>query len=360
MRKLKIRAHGMFGATHSWSYTVRSLMYEFYKMGHDLYITSTDGYGFAQKEMSQFFDKEVDNADIDLCYTLPRNFKKWFNPTSKLKMAIFNWESTSLPKEWLSSISDVDYILPSSTCVRDIFIQNGWPESKLITLPLGVDWDKYESAAPMEIPGLNKFVFLNVSIPHYRKNIDLILDSYYSAFSSQDDVSLIIKSSFDKPRNKFECDLSQIINSVAKQYPEKSLPKVHLVIDKLSNIESLYKATNCLVSASSFEGFGLPMLEGMAAGLQVISPRCSGQMDFLNDENSFLVDVTKIKAGEKYQYWRADESSYTYFPSKTDLIKKMKSVYSGERKNININLKKEFSWKNSANKIINIYENISK
>jgi hypothetical protein len=72
------------------------------------------------------------------------------------------------------------------------------------------------------------------------------------------------------------------------------------------------------------------------------------------------VDVTKIKAGEKYQYWRADESSYTYFPSKTDLIKKMKSVYSGERKNININLKKEFSWKNSANKIINIYENISK
>jgi glycosyltransferase involved in cell wall biosynthesis len=360
MRKLKIRAHGMFGATHSWSYTVRSLMYEFYKMGHDLYITSTDGYGFAQKEMSHFFDKDTDHADIDLCYTLPRNFKQWFNKSSRLKLGIFNWESTTLPKEWLSSINDVDFILPSSSCVRDIFIQNGWPESKLITLPLGVDWDKFGSADPMEISGLNKFVFLNISIPHYRKNIDLVLDSYYSAFSSQDDVSLIIKSSFDKPKNRFECDLSQLINSVSRNYIGKSLPKVHIVIDKMNNIESLYKRADCLVSASSFEGFGLPMLEGFAAGIQVIAPRCSGQMDFLSEDNSFLVDVQKIKAGEKYQYWRADESSQTYLPSKSSLINNMKSVYSGSKKNINLNLKEEFSWKNSANKIINIYENLSK
>jgi glycosyltransferase involved in cell wall biosynthesis len=360
MRKLKIRSHGMFGATHSWSYTVRSLMYEFYKMGHELYITSTDGYGFAPKEMSQFFNRDTDQADIDLCYTLPRNFKQWFNKNSKLKLGIFNWESTSLPKEWISSINDVDFILPSSSCVRDIFIHNGWSESKLITLPLGVDWEKFESASPMEISGLNKFVFLNVSIPHYRKNIDLILDAYYSSFSAKDDVSLIIKSSFDKPKNKFECDLSQLINSVAKNHSEKSLPKVHLVIDKLNNIESLYKRADCLVSASSFEGFGLPMLEGFAAGLQVIAPRCSGQLDFLTDENSFLVDVQKIKAGEKYQYWRADESSYTYLPSNSSLIKNMKSVFSGKQKSINLKLKEEFSWKNSANKIINIYENFSK
>jgi len=360
MRKLKIRSYGMFGATHSWSYTVRSIMYEFYKMGHDLYINSTDGYNFAPKELSSFYNKDTDSADIDICYTLPRNFKKWFNPNSKLKLGIFNWESTSMPPEWRNFVDDADIILPSSSCVRDIFIENGWPESKLITVPLGVDWSKFDSANPMEISGLNNFVFLNVSIPHHRKNIDLILDAYYSVFSQQDDVSLIIKSSFDRPRNKFECDLSQVISSVSKKHPGKALPKVHLVIDKLNNIESLYKRADCLVSASSFEGFGLPMLEGFAAGLQVIAPRCSGQLDFLTDENSFLVDVQKIKAGEKYQYWRADESSYTYLPAKLSLMQKMKDVYLGDRKNININIKENFSWENSANKIINIYENISK
>jgi len=360
MRKLKIRSHGMFGATHSWSYTVRSLMYEFYKMGHDLYITSTDGYGFAPKELSSFFDRETNEADIDLCYTLPRNFKRWFNPNSKLKLAIFNWESTSIPPEWSSCVNDADFILPSSSCVRQVFIDNKWPKEKLITIPLGVDWEKYASADPINIPGLNKFVFLNISIPHYRKNIDLLLDSYYSTFSSNDDVSLIIKSSFDKPKNKFECDLSEVVNSVAKIHRSKSLPKVHIVIDKMNNIESLYKRADCLISSSSFEGFGLPMLEALAAGIQVIAPRCSGQLDFLSDQNSFLINTTRIKAGHKYQYWRPDESSFTYLPEKEDLINKMLAVKSGEVKSIDYFLKDSFSWKNSANKIINIYENFSK
>lgn len=360
MRKLKIRAHGMFGATHSWSYTVRSIMLEFHKMGHELYITSTDGYGFAPKELSNSFGKETDEADIDLCYTLPKNFKQWFNPKSRLKLAIFNWESTSLPKEWAASVEHADFVLPSSNCVRDVFISNGWPERKIITVPLGVDWDRFSSAHPMEISGLNKFTFLNVSIPHYRKNIDLILDSYYSAFSESDDVSLIIKSSFDRPKNKFECDLSKIIEEVGKKHKNKILPKVHLVIDKLKNIEELYKRSDCVISASSFEGFGLPMLEGFAAGKQIIAPRCSGQMDFLNDENSFLVDVERIKAGEKYQYWRADDSSMTYLPRKESIIESMLSVYNGKRKYPVDSLREEFSWTNSANKIINIYENFSK
>ena len=360
MRKLKIRSHGMFGATHSWSYTVRSLMYEFYKMGHELYITSTDGYGFAPKELSQFFEKETNEADIDICYTLPRNFKRWFNPNSKLKLAIFNWESTSIPPEWNSCVNDADFILPSSSCVRQVFIENGWPKEKLITIPLGVDWKKYSSAQPMDIPGLNNFVFLNISIPHYRKNIDLLLDSYYSAFSSKDDVSLIIKSSFDKPKNKFECDLSEVINNMAKAHRNKSLPKVHIVIDKINNIESLYKRSSCLVSASSFEGFGLPMLEAFAAGLQVIAPKCSGQLDFLSDNNSFLVNTRKIKAGQKYQYWRPDDSSFTYLPEKQDLINQMRLVYSGEKKYPESILRESFSWENSANKIIDIYENFSK
>jgi glycosyltransferase involved in cell wall biosynthesis len=350
----------MFGAIHSWSYAIRSIMLEFHKMGHDLYITSTDGYSFAPSELSNSFNKDVDFADIDICYTLPKNFKKWFNPTSKLKLAIFNWESTSMPKEWIQCIGDVDYVLPSSTSVHDIFLENGWPKNKLITLPLGVDWESFESSIPMEIPGLNSFVFLNVSIPHYRKNIDMILDAYYSAFSSTDDVSLIIKSSFSKPKNKFECDLSEILNRVGMAHRNKVLPKVHLVIDKIKDMPSLYKSANCLVSATSFEGFGLPMLEGFAANLQVIAPRCSGQLDFLNDQNAFLINVDKIKAGEKYQYWRVDDSSSTYYPRKEELIQAMLSVYHGERKYPDLEIKNQFSWKNSANKIINIYENISK
>ena len=360
MRSLKIRCHGMFGSTHSWSYCVRSLMHEFHKMGHDLYITSTDGYSFAPVELGQYFNRDTIHADIDLCYTLPSNFDMWIRKNSKLKLAIFNWESTSLPPEWKKNLEYVDFILPSSEAVKKVFIDNGWDENKLITLPLGVDWDNYSNSKAMDIPGLNSFKFLNISIPHFRKNIDVVLDAYYKTFSSKDDVSLIIKSSFTPPKNKFECDLSEVIKSVQRKNGNKILPKVHIITEKIKNIASLYKASDCLVSASSFEGFGLPMLEAFAANLQVIAPRTSGQLDFLNDENSFLIGVDEIKAGEKYQYWRPDENSKTFYPRVDELSKAMRDVYDGQRKFFDKSIKDNFSWTNSANKIINIYESICK
>ena len=175
-----------------------------------------------------------------------------------------------------------------------------------------------------------------------------------------DDVSLMIKSSFDKPKNKFECDLSEIIKSVQARHQNKSLPKVHILIEKFKDIAPLYKAADCLVSASSFEGFGLPMLEALAADLQVIAPRASGQLDFLNDDNSFLIDVDKVSAGEKYQYWKPNDSASTFLPRKSDIVDSMRKVYSGKTKSFDKKLADEFSWKNSANKIIDIYDNFYK
>lgn len=342
----------MFGATHSWSYCVRSMMYEFFKMGHDCYVTSTDGYTFAPKEMSGCFGKDTDRADIDLCYTLPKNFKQWFSPTSNFKVALFNWESTAMPPEWINYISDTDIICPSSSAVRDVFMRAGWPDKKIMTLPLGVDWDYFRVAEPMNPPGLKSFRFLNISIPHHRKNIDILLDSYYTAFNSEDDVSLLLKSSFDRPKNKFECDLSEIIQSVQLKHKNKIFPKVHVIIDRLPDMAPLYKATDCVISTSSFEGFGLPMLEGLAAGCQVIAPRISGQLDFLNDSNAFLVGVDKIKAGDKYQYWKPDINASTYLPRKDEIVNAMRLIYDGHRKEQDDTLNDRFSWHNSANMIL--------
>lgn len=349
----------MFGATHSWSHCVRSLMYEFFKMGHDCYITSTDGYSFAPKEMSQCFNQDTNCADIDLCYTLPKNFKHWFSPTSRFKVALFNWESTVMPPEWINYISDTDIICPSSSAVRDVFIKAGWQDNKIMTLPLGVDWRHFFAAEQMSIPGLKSFRFLNVSIPHHRKNIDILLDAYYTAFSSNDDVSLMLKSSFDKPKNKFECDLSDIIRSVQTKHNSKSIPKVHIVIDRIGDMAALYKLSDCVVSTSSFEGFGLPMLEGLAAGCQIIAPRASGQLDFLDDSNAFLVGIDRIKAGDKYQYWKPDDAASTYLPRKDEIIDSMLRVASGSKKDgASDELKSKFSWTTSANMILNRYDNI--
>ena len=78
MSKLKIRSQAMLGTTHSWAVTIRSLLREFHNMNHDLYLNSINGYDLFPDNWKKFCREGVD-ADIDLTYTLPRNFKQRFN-----------------------------------------------------------------------------------------------------------------------------------------------------------------------------------------------------------------------------------------------------------------------------------------
>ncbi|MGQ9668878.1 MAG: glycosyltransferase [Desulfosoma sp.] len=51
---------------------------------------------------------------------------------------------------------------------------------------------------------------------------------------------------------------------------------------------------NSFVLPSRGEGIGLPYMEAMATELPVTAPRWGGQLDFMNDDNSFLIDVEAL------------------------------------------------------------------
>ena len=76
----------------------------------------------------------------------------------------------------------------------------------------------------------------------------------------------------------------------AKHKKRNDLPIIEIVTKRYESIVPLYNSCDVLVSATSSEGFGLPLLEGLAAGMLVIAPRFSGQLDFLSDKNSILYD----------------------------------------------------------------------
>src|SRR5436190_3423824 len=54
-------------------------------------------------------------------------------------------------------------------------------------------------------------------------------------------------------------------------------------------LPSLYAAADAYVLASRGEGWGRPYMEAMAMGLPTIGSRWSGNLAFMDDENSFLV-----------------------------------------------------------------------
>lgn len=358
-----IRSQAMMGTSHSWAVTIRSLLLEFAKMGNSLDIHSINGWNFFPKELEKFVENNLKKHDIDITYTLPRNFKDRFLPSSKLKLAIYNYETSQLPPAWKDQINYIDYALPSSNFSKEVFVNSGWPENKCIVIPHGINPDDFKNKSLVTNIKSNKsFKFLNVSIPHYRKNLSKLVDAYYSAFSSHDDVVLIIKTSLKKPKYIFECDAMKEILSVQKmkKYQHKSLPQIEILQHKYDNIIPLYNSCDCLVSATSSEGFGLPLLEGLAAGMVVIAPRCTGQMDFLSDKNSLLVSAREIDAPPNYQYWRPTPGAKTFEPDIQDLSQQMKNAYENKQsilsdfsESIDHTISK-FTWEAAAKMIMDI------
>jgi glycosyltransferase involved in cell wall biosynthesis len=309
--------------------------------------------------------RDIAIPDIDICYTLPRNFKDRFSKKSKLKLAIYNYESTILPRMWVGDIKYVDYALPSSNFSKEVFVNSGWPESKCKVIPHGIvrtSPEEYAKIEPHKLKTTKKFKFLNVSIPHHRKNIDLLVDCYYRAFSGQDDVTLVLKTSLEKPKQRFEADVTQIIKDAQKKHANRpgGLPHIEIIQSRIPDMNALYKACDAVISTTSSEGFGLPLLEALDVGKLVIAPRCTGQMDFLNINNSLLVDVKEIDAGSKYQYWIESPGAKIYLPLADSIIEAMVKAYNYSPVILQTfkpemeRVCQEFTWENAANKILEL------
>ena len=360
MEALKIRSEAMLGTTHSWAVTMRSLLHQFDKLGHDLFLKSINGYGLFPKDWNAY-KRSIGSPDIDITYTLPRNFGDRFSSGSKLKLAIYNYETSKMPEVWKDQINYIDYALPSSNFSKEVFVNAGWPEDRCIVIPHGINPEDFEDKSKADdLKTKKSFKFLNVSIPHYRKNIGLLVDAYYSEFTDNDDVCLVLKTSLKKPKYKFECDVTKEIVAVQKRHRGRRLPQIEISQKRYDSMVPLYNACDCLVSATSAEGFGLPLLEALAAKMVVVAPRASGQLDFLNDSNSLLVDTQVIEAPDRYQYWRPTSGATTHLPEKEHLALQMRSAYSDF-----LNIKNrisagaqstvsEFTWENAARKILDI------
>jgi glycosyltransferase involved in cell wall biosynthesis len=78
---------------------------------------------------------------------------------------------------------------------------------------------------------------------------------------------------------------------------------LHVIDETLTDNETknLVHCCDCFVSLHRSEGFGHGLSEAMFLGKPVIATRYSGNLDFMNDENSFLVDCDLVPVG-KDQY----------------------------------------------------------
>ena len=271
-------------------------------------------------------------------------------------MNSYGWEESEFPKEYLKDFNRFLDALPvMSPYVKKIMIDNG------ISIPVfevGIGVDHVLNVEPKEFPlkTKKKFKFLHISSGFPRKGLDVLLEAYTSAFTSKDDVVLIIKT-FPNPHNNVE-DL------VGKYKSKPNCPEIELINEDLpyEYIVGLYRKSDCLVQPTRGEGFGLPMAEAMLLGIPVITTAYGGQSYFCNDENSWLIDFKFTKAKTHMNLF----NSYWVEPSKEHLADLMQYIYKNrESKEVEEKIKKaketllrKFKWSDCSQRLINVISEV--
>jgi len=129
-----------------------------------------------------------------------------------------------------------------------------------------------------------------------RKDIGRMIKVFYESFANKKkQPALILKTNGAGFSVMDSEEIKTKIKNIKSMFPsEWNLPNVYLLHGSLSTeeINGLYNhpKVKCMVSLTHGEGFGRPLLEATMTGLPVIASGWSGQMDFLDKQNSLLLD----------------------------------------------------------------------
>ena len=214
-------------------------------------------------------------------------------------------ETSEVPKSFAAKCNNAEELwLPSKFCVESFERAKERGDIKkslnIQHMPLGVDTGLYrpfklseEDKASLGIK-TRGFVFLSLFGWSLRKGSDVLLNAYLSEFKADEDVTLLIVS---RKNGSSSTDNNQSIRDDIKKCIARVCPEGHPHIVHFGEsvqeevLPMLYNMSDCFVLPSRGEGFGLPFCEAGATEKPVIATRCGGQMDFLTDDNSYLVDI---------------------------------------------------------------------
>ncbi|MCM8533484.1 MAG: glycosyltransferase family 4 protein, partial [Lentisphaeraceae bacterium] len=217
---------------------------------------------------------------------------------------------------------------------KDLISHLGIPAEKITVIPWGMNHDFFSPAEDQNTVelsitkklGINKPFFLGVSCSTGRKNTPMLLQCYERILEENPDNDLVLV--WDAPE-----EIRQRYNN----------PRIHFTgkVDD-NTLRDLYRCATATVYPSLYEGFGLPVLESMSCGTPVI---CS--------------DVTSLPevGGEVSLYINPLDSKSLY-----DQMMKFERKELDLKKIIKEGIKhaQKFTWKECAQKTMNVYKRFQK
>lgn len=274
------------------------------------------------------------------------------------------FETQEIPKVFIDSLMrNTDELWVPSNFNLENFTKAGYSKP-IFVMPLGVDTDRFNpyKVKPLNIGLQGEFIFLSIMGWSERKGVSILAEAYLREFGARENTVLYLKGGWYDSK-KAENEIAQIISKVNKE----GCPAIELDFNLYSDalLPRLYKSADCFVLSSMGEGWGLNYSEAMSMMLPTIGTRCTGQIDFMTDENSFLIDVDGYRSEPKCD-WICPQYIGEKFaiPSMKHLQKLMRWIYTNpglakeKGKQARKDMVSKYQWNHAADKWLDRLEEL--
>ena len=224
------------------------------------------------KDVLHFLTKTKVENPIDIWHAIPTHPQPCFYTVTEVKQT---------PDYMSYALDQAKFIMTQSQFCKDSFSRVTEKEKiHIVNFPfVGDMFSPVGSSLKLSIEDDHKFKFFTIARIDIRKNITGMMRAFKEEFAGDNDVALIMKMGSDR-------------YCIPKIFYKYELPKnIYWMKSFIPNLAPLYRSMDAYISTDCGEGWGAPTTEAMLSGIPTLAPRHSGHLDYMNDDNSLLIDV---------------------------------------------------------------------
>jgi glycosyltransferase involved in cell wall biosynthesis len=276
-----------------------------------------------------------------------------------INIGYWAWELERLHDSWMPGFDYIDEIWTVSNFCAQTFKK--YTKKRVQIVPIAITKEL------LKIENYIENQKLTVLFQSQKKYITSIIDfrscivrknligtlKFFSKFSfiNQDNIYLVLKI-LNFP------SLVEIRNMIETYVPNHS-HKIIIIQDNLSaeDLNALIKNSIALVSLHRSEGFGIPLAIAMGLGTPVLATGFSGNLDFMNEDNSFLVQYDLVEvSSDSAKIYQVNGAKWAQ-PNLSSALDQLNKIIGDEKLTIKkINHAKSYIFEKLS--LDNIYKNI--